>query len=152
MSVSENVTKQVCANDHFIGKYSFLLINQFIHRENFFDLRKYTLSVMLSMSNSICHQKATTDGTTEGNTFGHQRAPLSVNRRQDYRSSEDNTFGHQKSTLSVIRWNQRATLSVIRENQRATLSAIRGNQRATLLFVGRNQRATLLIIRWQHYR
>ena len=26
MSVSENVTKQVCAIDHFIGKYSFLLI------------------------------------------------------------------------------------------------------------------------------
>ena len=34
MSVSENVTKQVCAIDHFIGKYSFLLINQFIKREN----------------------------------------------------------------------------------------------------------------------
>ena len=29
MSVSEYVTKQVCAIDHFIGKYSFLLINQF---------------------------------------------------------------------------------------------------------------------------
>ena len=35
MSVSENVTKQVCAIDYFIGKYSFLLINQFIRRENF---------------------------------------------------------------------------------------------------------------------
>ena len=35
MSVSENVTKQVCAIDHFIGKYSFLLINQFIKNENF---------------------------------------------------------------------------------------------------------------------
>ena len=36
MSVSENVTKQVCAIDHFIiGKYSFLLINQFIKREDF---------------------------------------------------------------------------------------------------------------------
>ena len=35
MSVSENVTKQVCAIDHFTGKYSFLLINQFIKRENF---------------------------------------------------------------------------------------------------------------------
>ena len=34
MSVSENVTKQVCAIDHIIGKYSFLLINQFIKREN----------------------------------------------------------------------------------------------------------------------
>ena len=29
MSVGENVTKPVCAIDHFIGKYSFLLINQF---------------------------------------------------------------------------------------------------------------------------
>ena len=36
MSVSENVAKQVRAIDHFIGKYSFLLINQFIKRENFF--------------------------------------------------------------------------------------------------------------------
>ena len=35
MSASENVTKQVCAIDHFIGKYSFLFINQFIKRENF---------------------------------------------------------------------------------------------------------------------
>ena len=35
MSVSEYVTKQVCAIDHFIDKYSFLLINQFIKRENF---------------------------------------------------------------------------------------------------------------------
>ena len=35
MSVSVNVTKQVCAIDHFIGKYFFLLINQFINRENF---------------------------------------------------------------------------------------------------------------------
>ena len=26
MSVSENVTKQVCAIDHFIGKYSFIII------------------------------------------------------------------------------------------------------------------------------
>ena len=34
MSVSENVTKQVCAIDHFIGKYSFLLIIQFIKRDN----------------------------------------------------------------------------------------------------------------------
>ena len=46
MSVSENVTKQVCAIDHFTGKYFFLLINQFIERENFFDLRKYDLSVV----------------------------------------------------------------------------------------------------------
>ena len=46
MSVSENVTKQVCATDHFIGKYSFLLINQFIKRENFFDLRKYRSSAV----------------------------------------------------------------------------------------------------------
>ena len=30
MSVSENVAKQVCAIDQFIGKYSILLINQFI--------------------------------------------------------------------------------------------------------------------------
>ena len=35
MSVSANVIKQVCAIDHFIGKYSFLLINQFIKRVNF---------------------------------------------------------------------------------------------------------------------
>ena len=33
MSVSENVIKQVCAIDHFIGKFSFLLINQFIKRD-----------------------------------------------------------------------------------------------------------------------
>ena len=35
MYVSENLTKQVCAIDHFIGKYSFLLINQFIKRKKF---------------------------------------------------------------------------------------------------------------------
>ena len=34
-SENENVTKQVFAIDHFIAKYSFLLINQFIKRENF---------------------------------------------------------------------------------------------------------------------
>ena len=38
MSVSENVAKQVYAIDHFIGKNSFLLINQFIQRKNFFTL------------------------------------------------------------------------------------------------------------------
>ena len=46
MSVSENVTKQVCAIDNFIGKYSFLLINQFIKIENFFYLRKYPSSAV----------------------------------------------------------------------------------------------------------
>ena len=46
MSVCENVAKQVCAIDHFIGKYSFLLINQFIKRENFFNLRKYPSSAV----------------------------------------------------------------------------------------------------------
>ena len=35
MSVIENVTKQGCAIDHFISKYSLLLINQFILREIF---------------------------------------------------------------------------------------------------------------------
>ena len=35
MSVSENVSKQVRAIDHCIGKYSFLLINQFMQSENF---------------------------------------------------------------------------------------------------------------------
>ena len=39
MSLSENVTKQVCAIDHFIGKYSFMLINTIFahciqHNEN----------------------------------------------------------------------------------------------------------------------
>ena len=46
MSVSENVTKQVCAIDHFIGKYSFLLINQFNQEGEFFDLRKYPSSAV----------------------------------------------------------------------------------------------------------
>ena len=46
MSVSENVTKQVCAIDHFIGKYSFLLFNQFVKRENFLILRKYPSSAV----------------------------------------------------------------------------------------------------------
>ena len=35
MSVSENVAKHVCAIDHFIGKYYFLLINQFIKIDDF---------------------------------------------------------------------------------------------------------------------
>ena len=47
MSVSENVTKQLCAIDHFIGKYSFLLINQFINRENFLILKNIPLVQLL---------------------------------------------------------------------------------------------------------
>ena len=34
-SVSENVVLQVRAIDHFIGKNSYLMINQFIQMENF---------------------------------------------------------------------------------------------------------------------
>ena len=46
MSVSENVTKHVCAIDHFIGKYSFLLIKSNYQEGEFFDLRTYPSSAV----------------------------------------------------------------------------------------------------------
>ena len=49
MTVNDNVAKQVHAIDHFIGKYSFLSINQFIKRE-LFDLRKYPSNAVAAQS------------------------------------------------------------------------------------------------------
>ena len=51
-AVSENVAKQVCAIDHFIGKYSFLLINQFVQRKNFLILEYIPRMRLLRCRNS----------------------------------------------------------------------------------------------------
>ena len=57
MSVIENVAMQACAIDHFIGKDYFLLINQFIHRENFFILeniphKRLLWGILVAVANS----------------------------------------------------------------------------------------------------
>ena len=58
MSASVNVAKQVCAIDHFTGKYSFLLINQFIQINdiNPKDLRKYPSSAV-AVQSEIVHAR-----------------------------------------------------------------------------------------------
>ena len=51
----EKVVQQICAIDYFVGKYTLVLINQFVQRQNF--LIDEDISGMGLLSSSKCSSK-----------------------------------------------------------------------------------------------
>ena len=55
ISKIEKVVQQVCAIDYLVSKYTFLLINQFIQRQNFLIDEDISRMGLLSSSKACTH-------------------------------------------------------------------------------------------------
>ena len=55
ISMFEKVVQQVCAIDYLVSKYTFLLINQFIQRQNFLIDEDISRMGLLSSSKECTH-------------------------------------------------------------------------------------------------
>ena len=55
ISMIEKVVQQVCAIDYLVSKYTFLLMNQFIQRQNFVIYEDITRMGLLSSSKECTH-------------------------------------------------------------------------------------------------
>ena len=55
ISMIEKVVQQICAIDYFVSKYTFLLMNQFVHRQNFLIDEDISGMGLLSSSKECTH-------------------------------------------------------------------------------------------------
>ena len=55
ISMVKKVVQQICAIDYFVSKYTFLLINQFVQRQNFLIDEDISRMMLLSSSKECMH-------------------------------------------------------------------------------------------------
>ena len=55
ISMIEKVVQQICAIDHLVRKYTFLLINQYVQRQNFLIDEDISRMGLLSSSKECAH-------------------------------------------------------------------------------------------------